>query len=91
MKLKNIICILLFILMCISNYLLYKEYTTLTTENFTILVNNTFYGCCLMITYISTFIVIIFIFILGILIFDNWNKTITLNSILKTIKSIKLN
>ena len=88
MKLKHIILGLLFLIIPYFDYIFIYNHYTLSTENFKIYVNSPegalsmfsfFISCCTLI--VTTLFLII----------DNWNKTITLNSILKTIKSIKLN
>lgn len=89
MKLKHILLILVIMTIPITNYLLYIEYTSLSSEDFTELINNTGYGVFLILCFIISCILTGSLLI--ILLINNWDKKITINSILKTIKSIKLN
>ena len=89
MKLKHIILGLLIILTPIPNYLFLRAYYTLSSEEFFYLTDKTGYGVFLSIYFILSCCGL-FALIIGVII-HNWEKTITLNSILKTIKSIKLN
>jgi len=89
MKLKHIILGLLILLIPIPNYLFLKAYYTLSPEEFNNLTNRTGQGLFISIFFIMSCCAL-FALLIGLII-HNWEKTITPNSILKTIKSIKLN
>ena len=88
MKLKTIILGLLFLIIPYFDYLCIYNYYTLNNKNFSIY-SYTSEGAS-SIVFFTISCMLLFASLIY-LILENWNKTITPNSILKTIKSIKLN
>jgi len=88
MKLKTIILGLLFLIIPYFDYIFIYNLITLNNENFKIYSNTTLGALSILFFIISCCGLFALIMVA---IIHNWEKTITPNSILKTIKSIKLN
>jgi len=88
MKVKHIVLSLLFLVMSYFSYIFIYNLFTLNHEDY-ILFINTALGIFSLTT--TVLLSICLFFSIAAILAINWNKKITLNSISKTIKSIKLN